>query len=196
MKRNYPVPGIPDDEFLREPGVPMTKNEIRILSLARLQLFPGAILYDIGAGCGTISIEAWLLTPAIQVYAIEREADALALIKKNAVKFGAELHLVEGTAPDAIQTLPRADRIFIGGSGGHLDDIIQACDQKLRPGGRIVFNSVSLFTGPRAFQLMEQRGYQMEAFQVNISLSQRKGRGLLWQARNPVMIISGQKGEL
>lgn len=195
MEREYQVPGIPDEEFFREPGVPMTKNEIRILSLARLQLFTGAVFYDIGAGCGTISIEAKLLTPGIQVYAVEHAPRALDLIEKNSAKFGADIQIVKGTAPDAIQSLPETDRIFIGGSGGRLEGIIHSCDQKLRPGGRIILNSVSLFTGPQAIQILESLGYQVEAVQVNIAQSQKKGRFWLWEARNPVVIVSGQKGQ-
>lgn len=195
MKHEYCTPGIPDEEFHREPGVPMTKNEIRILSLARLQLFPGAVLYDIGAGSGSISIEAGRSMPEVRVYAIEREARAVELIRKNSAKFGVELQLIEGVAPQALELLPAADRIFIGGSGGHLEGIIQAGDRQLLPGGRMVVNSVSLFNGPRAFQLMEQLGYQVEAFQVNIAFSRKKGGVLLWEARNPVTIISGQKGD-
>lgn len=195
MAHEYYVPGLPDEAFHREPGVPMTKNEIRILSLARLQLFPGAVLYDIGAGSGSISIEAKLLMPDARVYAIEKEPKAVKLIKRNAAKFKVELQLIEGSAPETLEILPEADRIFVGGSGGNLEGIIQACDRKLLPGGRIVFNSVSMFNGPLAFQLMEQRGYQVEAFQVNIALSRKKGGVFLWEARNPVTIITAQKGE-
>lgn len=194
MSRDYLGPGLGDEEFYRESGVPMTKSEIRILSLARLRLFPGAVVYDVGAGTGSVAIEMKLLVPSCQVYAVECDPRALEVLKTNCHRFEVELNLVEGAAPAALQKLPPADRIFIGGSGGRLGEIITTCHQKLRPGGRLVVNSVSLNTGPGAYQIMEDLGYQVEAAQVNIAVTSRQGAALLWKARNPVTIICGTKG--
>jgi cobalt-precorrin-6B (C15)-methyltransferase len=196
MKDKYFVPGIPDHEFDREPGIPMTKNEIRVLSLARLSPYPGAVVFDIGAGTGSIAIESKLLVPDSRVYAVERDPRALRLIERNCAKFEVELNIVAGAAPAVLESLPMADRIFIGGSGGQLEEILRSCDRKLRPGGRLVLNSVSLFTGPRAYQLMEDLGYRVEALQINVAVSSGKDRAFLWEARNPVTIVWGQKGEV
>lgn len=173
----------------------MTKNEIRVLSLTRLRLFPGAVLYDIGAGTGSVAIEAKLLSPSCRVFAIERNPRALDLLKQNIEKFAVELELVEGAAPRVLENLPPADRIFIGGSGGELTAVINKADQKLKPGGRIVINSVTLQSGARSWQILEEAGYDLEAVQVNIAVTVKKGSAALWQARNPVTIISGQKRE-
>lgn len=188
------VPGLADDEFLRVPGVPMTKNEIRVLSLAKLRLFPGAIVYDIGAGTGSVSIEAKLLHPSSRVFAAERDPQALQLLAANCDRFGVDLEIIAGDAPGVLADLPPADRIFIGGSGGMLGAIINSADIKLRPGGWIVINSVSLQTTALALEVLEAKGYRPEAVQVNIAVSDRRGRATMWQARNPVTIITGQKG--
>lgn len=189
------LPGLADEDFIREPGVPMTKNEIRVLSLAKLRLFPGAVIYDVGAGTGSVSIECKLLFPASQVFAIERDARAREIMKLNLEKFGVELNLIAGAAPEALADLPAADRIFIGGSGGNLAEIIDMGDQKLKPQGWMIINSISLKTGFQAFNCLEAKGYRVEAIQVNIAVSSSRGSSTIWQARNPVTIISGQKEE-
>ena len=174
----------------------MTKNEIRVLSLAKLRLFPEAVIYDVGSGTGSISVECKLLFPKSQVFAIERDSRALQIMKLNLEKFGVELDLIEGTAPEALANLPAADRIFIGGSGGNLAEIIDMSDKKLKPKGWIIINSISLNTGSQALHCLEAKGYRVEAIQVNIALSNSRGSSTIWQARNPVTIISGQKEEL
>jgi len=189
------VPGLPDEEFLRAPGVPMTKNEIRVLALAKLRLFPGAVVYDVGAGTGSISVEAKLLFPSAQVFAVERDPQALELLALNQERFGVDLQVVEGSAPAAIFPLPSADRIFIGGSGGSLAEIIAVCDQKLKPGGFLVINTISLRNTAQAYESLESREYEVEAVQVNIAVSSQKAAAIMWQARNPVTIISGKKGD-
>lgn len=188
------APGLADEEFLRAPGVPMTKNEIRILVLAKLRLFPGAVVYDVGAGTGSVAIEAKLLCPSSRVYAVEREPQALQLLAANSDRLGASLEVIAGSAPEAMAELPFADRIFIGGSGGNLAGIIATSDQKLRDQGWMVINSISLKNTAQAFEDLETRGYQVEAVQVSIAVSSNRGSATIWLARNPVTIISGQKG--
>jgi cobalt-precorrin-6B (C15)-methyltransferase len=196
MNRERPfVPGIRDEDFIREAGVPMTKNEIRVLSLAKLHLFPGAVIYDVGAGTGSIAIECKLLVPDSQIFAVEKEARAVQLIKMNMDKFGAELNLIEGSAPEALVELPLADRIFIGGSGGRLPDIIDSCDKKLKNSGWMIINAISIHNSSQALSILEGKGYQVDAIQVNIAVSCSRGKAKIWQARNPVTIISGQKEE-
>lgn len=188
------MPGLADEEFIRTAGVPMTKNEIRVVSLAKLRLFPGAVVYDVGAGTGSIAIECKLLFPSSQVLAVERAPQALHLIKLNCQNFGVDLQVVEGSAPEALTNLPQADRIFIGGSGGDLGDILEVSDQKLIPGGWIVINSISLKNTALACEVLESKDYAVEAVQVNVAVSSQRGKTSIWQARNPVTIISGQKG--
>ena len=193
MNDNFYSPGIPDEDFIREEGVPMTKNEIRVLSLSKLRLFPGAVVYDIGAGSGSVAIECKLINPEGKVFAIENNPPAIALIKKNSRKFGVNLEVIEGTAPLALHDLPLADRIFLGGSGGRLKDILDMCDRKLKMGGRLVVNTVTLHNGPAAYVFLKGKNYTLEAVQVNIALIKEVGTSELWQARNPVTIIAAQK---
>lgn len=196
MSNDFRVPGIPDEAFMRRPGIPMTKQEIRIISLAKLQLFPGAVVYDIGAGSGSVAIECRLLIGEGRVFAVESNPQAVELIKLNSSALNAPLDLVEGLAPGAIEDLPQADRIFIGGSGGNIESMIRSCDYKLRPGGILVVNSVTLYTAPEACQALERLGYGVEAVQVSINVLEKKGRVQMWQARSPVTIVKGQKGAL
>ncbi len=175
----------------------MTKSEIRVLSLARLRVFPDAVVYDVGAGTGSVAIECKLLMPEGKVLAIEKNSRAVQIIKQNLHDFRVDIEVVEGEAPDCLDKLPPADRIFIGGSGGKIKDILASCDQKLKSAGIIVINSVSLKTSPYAFEFFNNRGYEVEAVQANIAFTVQKGSSYLWQARNPVTIITAQKrGEM
>lgn len=195
MKMNFSAPGIPDEAFVRRPGIPMTKQEVRVISLAKLQLFPGAVVYDIGAGTGSVAIECRLLIGDGQVFAIESNPEAVELIKLNCFRFKVQLDLIPGSAPEAIKSLPAADRIFVGGSGGEIEAMLLACDQKLKAGGIMVLNSVTLYTAPAACQTLEELGYDVQAVQVNVAVNELRGRARIWQARNPVTIICGKKGE-
>lgn len=192
-KWTYVTPGIPDEDFIRDDGVPMTKNEIRVLSLAKLRLFPDAVVYDVGAGSGSVAVECKLLASKGKVYAIEKNPQGISLIKKNSKKFGVVIDIIEGFAPEAMAELPEADRIFIGGSGGKLENILGMCDKKLKPGGWLVVNSVTLSTGPETFKILEGKNYLLEAVQVNIAVTKKMGNAQLWQARNPVTIIAARK---
>jgi cobalt-precorrin-6B (C15)-methyltransferase len=193
-KEQIVTPGIPDDCFEREAGIPMTKNEIRILSIAKLRLFPSALVYDVGAGSGSVAIECKLLIPQGQVFAIEKNPQAIELIKKNCHKFKVQLEIISGTAPEALAQLPLADRIFLGGSGGQMPAILDACDGKLKEGGWLVINSVTLDSAPVAYKILRGKGYSLEVVQVNIAVLSHREDVQLWQARNPVTIIAGQKG--
>ena len=133
--------GIKDEDFVRG-KVPMTKEEIRILTLVKARITPDTVVYDVGAGTGSISIEAARMAPQGHVYAIEKNPDGIALIAENAKKFGAEnITIVEGTAPDALADLPALDAAIIGGSGRKLADILDIIGARLRPQGRSVANA-------------------------------------------------------
>lgn len=187
--------GLPDQAFFREDGIPMTKQEIRAVSLSKLRLFPGAVIYDIGAGSGSVAIECKLLIPDAEVYAIEREAQAARLIRRNSERWGVKLHIIEGSAPACLTSLPLADRIFVGGSGGYILDILSSCDRLLQENGRIVINAVSLNTVEAARRFFMENNYIYEIIQVQIAAHQSKGGAEFWQARNPVTIISaGRQG--
>lgn len=191
----YKTPGIPDDLFKRLTGVPMTKQEVRVISLAKLRLFSGAIVYDVGAGTGSISVECALQIDTGAVYALEKDSHADELLEANVRRFGLNnVKLVPGNAKDTMEKLPPADRIFIGGHAGSLSDILIMANKKLKTGGWLVANAVTLETGPVIVSYLESNGYsQVEVVSVNIARLRQSGSAHLWQAQNPVQIISGQK---
>lgn len=189
------VPGIPDQEFIRG-DIPMTKQEVRILALVKARIGAAATVIDIGAGTGSLSVEAALLAPQGRVFAIEKQEEGAALIRANAAKFGAaNIEVITGDAPGALAGLPAADAIFIGGSGGRLADILAAADRLLKPGGRLIVTAVTVETLQQALaSLDDQAGYQTEAAGVQITRLRRAGAKHLFQANNPVYIITCTKG--
>lgn len=189
---------IADDAFLRG-KVPMTKQEIRTLSLAKLGLTQGAVLYDIGAGTGSVAVEAALQCVEGAVYAIEKKPEGISLILENQKKFGVEnLIVTEGEAPEALAGLLAPTHAFIGGSGGRLLDIIGAVREKNRE-VRFVLNAVTLETLAQTERIKEvfPEYRDMEIVQVSVSKSRALGDYHLMQAENPVYIISfgGRKEE-
>ncbi|MGB9858414.1 MAG: precorrin-6Y C5,15-methyltransferase (decarboxylating) subunit CbiT, partial [Moorellaceae bacterium] len=128
----YYTPGIPDELF-RRGKVPLTKEEIRILTLSKARLAPGQTVYDVGSGTGSLTVEAARLVAPGIVYAVEKDPEALDLTRANVASFGLEnVAIVAGKAPEVLADLPPADRIFIGGSAGGLRAILEHCFQRLR----------------------------------------------------------------
>jgi len=142
-----PALGLPDSAFLSFPDRPglMTKREVRTLILGELGLQPGQTIWDIGAGTGSVSIEIARLFPQCKIYAVEKTAMGVTLIQGNCQRFQIQnIHPIYGDAPTALTNLPSPDRIFIGGSGGRLDQILTVCADCLHPGGRIVLATTTL----------------------------------------------------
>lgn len=180
---------IPDSEFIRG-GVPMTKSSVRAVSIAQLRLKNESVLYDIGAGTGSIAVEASLRSHDIRVYAVERNAEALCILRKNIYKFGADnIAVVEGEAPEAMEKLPRPTHVFIGGSGGKSGEIIEAALKK-NPHVRIVMNAVTLNSCSAALSFANRFGLKMSAVCINASESKEAGSSLLMMAQNPVYIFT------
>lgn len=183
--------GMEDSGFVRG-RVPMTKEEIRVLSLSKLKLRQDSVLYDVGAGTGSVSVEAARICSFGRVYAIERNQEALALIEQNKERFDAEaLWIVAGKAPEALNALEKPTHVFIGGSGGRLKEIVAAIRNK-NPHTRFVVNAVTLETLWAVRQLAEEYpAYaDMEILQVNVARSRILGDYHMMSAENPVFIIS------
>ncbi|MDA8440993.1 MAG: precorrin-6Y C5,15-methyltransferase (decarboxylating) subunit CbiT [Peptococcaceae bacterium] len=187
----YRSPGIPDEQFLRG-KIPMTKQEVRVVTLAKARLQEDSIVYDIGAGTGSLTIEAALMAPKGKVYAVEREAEGLELIARNCTLFGVNnVEIINGTAPAAMQGLPQAHNILIGGSGGNLAQIIAVAAKSLRPGGRLVINAVTLETLAQAQNMLKSEGFsELEIVSLAITRWPVVGRSHMAQALNQVFIIS------
>lgn len=180
-----PGPGIPDREFIRG-SVPMTKEEIRWLSVVKLRLRQDSVVYDIGAGTGSVSVEMARLTPLGQVYAVEKNPMAVSLVEQNRQKFGlSNLKIIEGTAPDAIRNLPAPTHAFIGGSSGNLRAILSCLTEK-NPRIRIAITSISLETAAELASIMKE--YPMEIINVAVSRAKETGNLHLMIAQNPVYI--------
>lgn len=187
--------GLPDAAFVRG-KVPMTKQEIRILTLVKAQIGPRDIVYDIGAGTGSLSIEAARLAPEGHVYAVERKEEAIRLIEVNGERFGLEnLSVIEAEAPAGLENLPLADAVLIGGSGGHLASILDCVAEKLREGGRLVLNCITVQTLAEALDYLHahETVYRYEAVQVQVSRLRRVGPYDMADAQNPVYIITCTK---
>ncbi len=186
--------GINDDEFIRG-EIPMTKHEVRILVLAKAKISPTDVIIDIGAGTGSLSIEAALQAPQGQVYAIERHAEGVELIRANGIKFGtSNLKAISGSAPEALDGLPMSDVIFIGGSGGHLGEILKQCDQLLKAKGRLVITAITIETLYEALHIMQEKPeFTVEAFSAQISRIKHIKTSNMLQALNPIYIITCTK---
>lgn len=179
-----------DEEFLRS-KVPMTKSEVRAISLDKLQLTTKQHLLDIGAGTGSISLQATLEHPQLQVTAIESNPDALDIMQKNMTHFKTTaIELITGEAPKAI---PEAtyDAIFVGGSGQQLAEIIKFAHAHLGSGGRLVLNFILLENAAAAYQLLQQVGFNdIEVIDVSVKRWHALGKGHFFKPRNPTIIMS------
>lgn len=186
--------GIPDEEFIRG-KVPMTKQEIRILTIAKARIKPDSVICDVGAGTGSISIEAACQAKDGMVYAIERNPNGVELIKKNAQKFGVyNLKVIEAYAPEGFDELPMLDAAIIGGSGSNLPSILDSIDKKLNTGGRIVMNCITIQTIAQCLEYMRKReDYTYEAVQVQVSQLEQVGRYDMAKANNPIYIVTCEK---
>ncbi|NJC87830.1 MAG: precorrin-6y C5,15-methyltransferase (decarboxylating) subunit CbiE [Desulfuromonas sp.] len=188
-----PALGIADEEFATVKKL-ITKEEVRAVSLAKLRLRHDMTLWDIGAGSGSVSIEADQLLPNGEVYAIERNPQCLAFLKENLGKFQSRhINVVAGAAPECFDGLPDPDRVFIGGSGGNLWEILKAIDGRLPAAGRVVINAVTLDTLTAATEFFENAGYQLEVVTVNIARTRPLTDYKLFEAHNPVFVITAVK---
>lgn len=166
---DFATPGIPDKLFSRG-SAPMTKEEIRVITLSKARIKEDSTVYDIGAGTGSISIEAALLAKNGRVFAIEKNLERISLIRKNVKKFGASnIEIVEGEAPEVLKALPKADRIIVGGSGGRIRSILMKCDKKLKSGGRVVINAVKLETLRTSAEVLKKLKYNFRITQVSVN---------------------------
>jgi cobalt-precorrin-6B (C15)-methyltransferase len=192
----YKTPGIPDSEFERTDNVPITKEEIRTIQISKARLSPGNIVYDIGCGSGSISVEAGLqIESSGKVFAIDFDEQAVRLTKKNLEKFSVNnVSVIFGNAIENIHNLPKADAIFIGGTGGDTKDIVALCEKKLKPGGRIVIGIILIETFSSILEIIDQLEFeQVDITQITILKSRKTSAGTMMLARNPVTVISATK---
>ncbi|MDJ0531106.1 MAG: precorrin-6Y C5,15-methyltransferase subunit CbiT [Xenococcaceae cyanobacterium MO_207.B15] len=195
MLWSYKTPGIPDQLFERLPGIPLSKKEIRILLIASLRMKSDSVLWDIGAGTGTIPVETGLLCPDAQIVAIERDDEVATLIRHNCDRFGVEnVVVIEGSAPDCLETLkPQPDRICLEG-GKPIKEILKKAWEFLQPEGRIVAtasNLESLYTISEGLSELQARN--IEVVQSAVNRLETRGMNQTFAALNPIFILSGEK---
>lgn len=197
-----------DSAFIRG-ALPMTKSEIRAVSLAKLDLMPGAVFWDVGAGTGSVAVEAArqlyrmeaeimpLRREKSRVYAIEKEEEGVLLIEKNREKWVphyGQFSIIHGTAPEVLTSLPAPTHVFIGGSNGALSGIIQVVLEK-NPRARLVINAVTLETLSACIKLLHRFSFaSYEIVQVAVTHLEPRGSYHMPRALNPVYIIFLQGG--
>ncbi len=195
----WPGFGIPESLFLqRKPKVGLiTKTEVRVVALSKMRLRPNSVVWDIGAGSGSVAIEAARLAPEGRVFAVEKNAGDCDLIRKNAARFGlANVEAVHGSAPEALEGLEPPDAVFVGGSDGKVEAILSAVVARLKPGGRVVLTFATLENLAEAWRAMKGLGMEAEVSQISVA----RGAPILEMTRlealNPVFIVAAwRRGE-
>lgn len=185
--------GIEDEAFIRG-DVPMTKREIRAAVMNEARIEEDSIVLDVGAGTGSISIEAALGAPKGHVYAIERFAEGIDLIKKNAEKFGVNnITVIEKKAPEGMADLPALDAVIIGGSAGGMGKILDEVERLLKEGGRLVVTAVTVETANTIVKELKGRPFTYEGYQMQINRLRKAGPYHLLNPLSPITIVTAIK---
>jgi precorrin-6Y C5,15-methyltransferase (decarboxylating) len=183
--------GLPEAALAHQAGL-ITKTEVRAVVLAKLALGPGQVLWDVGAGCGSVGLEAALLLPGGKIFAVERDPERAAQIAANRDKFGVlNLEVVCGRAPECLADLSAPHRVFVGGGGDRVGAIIQEAVRRLAPGGRVVITAALLETMEAARAILDQADWEVEVVHLQVSRSHPLAGGMALKALNPVWIVTG-----
>ena len=190
--------GLPDDAFEQRRPIKgqITKREVRAVSLYSLRLHQDSVVWDIGAGTGSVSVEAALIANRGRVYAVERDTDSQHLLEANVAQWGSDnIDIVSGEAPGVLEGLPSPDSVFVGGSGGNLPQIIEYAASRLNHSGTIVVNLAVLERTHEAYQLLKNLGLEPELTQVSSSRGKEMPDGAVrLESLNPVFIVTGRRG--
>lgn len=191
----YATPGIPDDLFEQLPGIPLSKREIRLLLISHLRLKPDGVLWDIGAGTGTIPIEVGLMCPQGRVIAVERDEDVANLIRHNCDRFQVQnIDVIEGSAPDCLKDLPFPPDCIVIEGGRPIKAILATAWDHLRPDGRIVAtaaNFESLYAISEGLAELQVRN--IEVVQSAVNRLETRGNSQVFAAVDPIFVLSGEK---
>lgn len=189
--------GLPDDAFEQRRPLKgqITKREARAVSLYALGLKPDGIVWDIGAGTGSVAVEASFVAQRGQVYAVERDEDSIGLLQRNVERYGCHnVHVIVGEAPSALDELPDPDSVFIGGSGGHLPEILNAVVQRLKPQGHLVVNLAVLERTHEVYHSLKELGWAVEIVMVNAARSKEMPDDTVrFESLNPVFVVTARK---
>lgn len=183
-------PGMPDNAFAHERGL-ITKSEVRAVTISKLRLDrPDLVLWDLGAGSGSVGIEACRFLDQGMVFAVEKKAERIEQIMENRDRFGIQnLRVIRADLPGAPAALPDPDRVFVGGGGRDLPDILRSAARRLRDGGVIVVNTVLIQSVSAALDALKESGFQTDITQIQVSGGKTMPWGERLEAQNPVWII-------
>lgn len=191
----YVTPGIPDDLFERLPGIPLSKREVRLLLVSLMRLQPDSIVWDIGAGTGTIPVETGLLCPQGRIIAIERDEDVANLIRLNCERFEVKnVDVIEGNAPDCLHSISHLPHRVCLEGGRPIKAILNEVWKYLQPHGRIVAtasNLETLYSISEGFSELQVRN--VEVVQSAMNRLEKRGNHQTFEAVNPMFILSGEK---
>ncbi len=182
--------GLGEDEIVHSRGL-ITKDEVRAITLHKLRFPRKGVFWDIGAGSGSVSVEASRLCPGLKVYAVEKNGEQIDNLRNNVRRFSVpDMEIIHGSAPGALNGLPSPDRVFIGGSGGRLKEIVENVCTRMTS-GVIIINAVTLDTLNESFSSLEDNGCMTDVTEVSISRSKIIGDRKHMNALNPVFIVRG-----
>lgn len=186
--------GIEDDQFRqRKPDKGLiTKKEVRVVSLAEMNLKADSIVWDIGTATGSVAIEAARIARNGQVFAVEKNEPDLENAQANAKKFRTDITLVHAKAPQGLEQFPDPDAVFVGGSGGELAELIGLCRERLRPNGRFVLNAVTIENLYEAMQALKEAGFETSVTMLQVSRSKPILHLTRLEGLNPVYVITGK----
>lgn len=191
--------GLPDEAFAQkrpDKGL-ITKSEARAISLYSLGLTPRSVVWDVGAGSGSVALEAALIAHKGRVYAVERDVESVRHLRCNLRRLGPDnVAIVQGDAPAALDDLPAPDCVFVGGGGRKLGDILSCAANRLRPGGRIVANLAAMERALQAYERLQGLGFAAELTMASASRAKPLPDGALrFAALNPVFIVAAKRSE-
>ena len=190
------IPFLHEDQFAKrmpKKGL-ITKREVRLLSLAAMGIRPDSVVWDIGAGSGSVSIEAALLAPKGLVYAIEVDPEGVEICRENLLAHAVDnVRVIAGRAPEALAGLEAPDAVFIGGSKGSMEEIIDVVMDRLQPGGRLVVNAITLENVAETYQSLRKRELAPEVTLLQVSRAEPLAHYLRYEALNPIQIFAVEK---
>jgi precorrin-6B C5,15-methyltransferase / cobalt-precorrin-6B C5,C15-methyltransferase len=194
--KDLPLLGIPESALLHRVGPRglITRREVRLLALCYLELRPGDVIWDIGAGSGSVAIEASRLSPDLQVFAVERDDEAFRQLEANAARLGGgRVRAVRAEAPTGLSDLPDPHAVFVGGSGGRLREILAVAGHRLKVGGRLALNCITLENLALGWEALREQGWNPEATSVQLSHSRPLGRFHCLEPDNLIFILRARK---
>ncbi len=190
------IPFLHEDAFAKripKKGL-ITKREVRLLSLAAMGIRPDSVVWDIGAGSGSVSIEAALLAPKGLVYAVEVDPEGVEICRENLRAHAVDnVRVIAGRAPEALAGLEPPDAVFIGGSKGSMEEIIHVVIDRLQPGGRLVVNAITMENVAETYQTLRKRGLVPEVTLLQVSRAEPLAQYLRYEALNPIQIFAVEK---